>query len=344
MATLQLYMKVDGAWTLFLDIPVLEALRLSNRPVKWLRYMAWCIHGQPGRLTAFDGSQVDEEQGLAGLLQSYYYVSAFPPCFIDVNAIDDRTSDASGCDLTRRRAHFRDDVIDRDGTCIITGDAPLNCTACHILPHAKGDNYMRSLMDHRGIQGPARVDKIDDVRNGILLCNGLPRPFGAGEVAFLLTPSLYLAPDDIPANAAGPVPLHRLTIQHIFTPPGVIMTARLAPHNDDVRLDVSPDAPSADILHFFYACAVLRRWGAASAARHLASKGIQDMYYNDAPYNPEEESREEASNDEGSTHEHGFDGRAVISDIMDQLLLPYVRERSSPFKPQAVQAWLETVE
>ncbi|KAJ7710835.1 hypothetical protein B0H17DRAFT_863091, partial [Mycena rosella] len=182
--SLQLYMKVDGAWTLFLDISVHGALRLSSCPVKWLRYLGWCIHGQPGQLATSDGSQVAEDP--------------VPPHFIDVNAIDDRTSDAKRFNSTPR---FRDDVINRDGTCIITGDAPLNCTVCHILPHAKGDNvfqYVRSLMDFRGIQGPARVIEIGDVRNGILLSNGLHRPFGAGEVAFLLTPNLYLAPDDIP--------------------------------------------------------------------------------------------------------------------------------------------------
>ncbi|KAJ7893602.1 hypothetical protein B0H14DRAFT_2684349 [Mycena olivaceomarginata] len=329
MANLQLYMRVDGIWTMFLEIPVLEALRLATRPLKWLRYMGWCIHGQPGQLAATsDGSQVDEDPGLGGFLQCYYYVSSFPPRFIDVNAIDDRTSDAS--DLTQRRADFRDEVISRDGNCIITGDAPLNCMACHILPHAKGDSYMRSLMDFRGIVGPARVVEIGDVRNGILLCNGLHRPFGAGE-----TPNLYLATDDIPTNFAGPQPPRRLTIQHVFTPPGVVTTARLAPHNDDAWLDVSPQAPSADILHFFYACAVLRRWGSTSGIC-LASKDIQDaqdVYYGDAPYIPDEDSgsetSEETSSNQGSTHD----------------VMVGSNTRSSTLKPRGeVLAWLETIE
>jgi len=61
---------------------------------------------------------------------------------VDVNAVDDRTSDAS--DLTTRRLgrDFRANVIERDGTCMLTGDQVGQCTACHIIPHAKG-NHVR---------------------------------------------------------------------------------------------------------------------------------------------------------------------------------------------------------
>ena len=50
----------------------------------------------------------------------------------------DRTSDASA--LSERRRDFRERIIARDGTCVITGDLADNCTACHILPHSKGDD------------------------------------------------------------------------------------------------------------------------------------------------------------------------------------------------------------
>ncbi|KAJ7764268.1 hypothetical protein B0H16DRAFT_1526560 [Mycena metata] len=281
MATLQLYLKVHDEWALFLEIPVLEALRLTHRPVKWLRYMGWCICGQPGQLqvSASDGSEADEDPGPGHFLQRYYYESSLPPHFMDVVALDDRTSNAS--DLTARRADFRSNVIDRDGTCIVSGDAALNCTPCHILPHIKGDSFIRNLMDIRGISGATRVVEMGDARNGVLLSNALHRPFGAGEVAFLLTPNLYLTPDDIPGNIPGPQPPRRLTIQHIFTPSGVVATALLAPHNNDARLDASPQAPSADILHFFYACAVLRQWGATSRGGLLASADSQAVYSDD---------------------------------------------------------------
>ena len=61
-----------------------------------------------------------------------------PPRLVDVDAIDDRTSDAS--ELSDRRADFGDRIVDRDGTCVITGERARLCAACHIIPHSKGDN------------------------------------------------------------------------------------------------------------------------------------------------------------------------------------------------------------
>ena len=57
---------------------------------------------------------------------------------VDVGAMDERTSNVSS--LTTHRATFRGDAIERDGTCVMTGDLAYNCDACHILPHAKGND------------------------------------------------------------------------------------------------------------------------------------------------------------------------------------------------------------
>jgi len=59
------------------------------------------------------------------------------PLYVDVKALEDRTSDALGATST---AAFRDSLIARDGTCVMTGEVARNCTACHILPHSKGDD------------------------------------------------------------------------------------------------------------------------------------------------------------------------------------------------------------
>ena len=60
------------------------------------------------------------------------------PRLVDVAAVDDRTSDASV--LSTRRSEFRANVIERDGTCVLTGNPARQCIACHIIPHAKGSN------------------------------------------------------------------------------------------------------------------------------------------------------------------------------------------------------------
>lgn len=59
---------------------------------------------------------------------------------VDVDAVNDRASVTSNSKLTICQRNFRTNVIERDGTCVITDDLEEYCTACHILPHAKGSN------------------------------------------------------------------------------------------------------------------------------------------------------------------------------------------------------------
>ena len=121
--------------------------------------------------------------------------------------MNDRTSvRTESTDISARQANFRQRVIDRDGSCILTGGHE-NIQACHIIPHSKQDQvcslsshdslqvlmpvnlkYMINLASHRqGLE--ETVDPpftgIDDIRNGILLHSAFHRPFGESRVAFL---------------------------------------------------------------------------------------------------------------------------------------------------------------
>jgi hypothetical protein len=139
-----------------LSISLAECTTFAVRPLKWLRFLGFAIYGCEGSLsTSKAGPVIDDYTGEVEA-RSYYFIPdgkldcyalrslltlltfSGEPRLIDIDAIDDRTSDAS--DLSERRADFRQRVIDRDGTCVITGDYAVNCTACHILPHSKGDN------------------------------------------------------------------------------------------------------------------------------------------------------------------------------------------------------------
>jgi hypothetical protein len=125
------------------------------------------------------------------------------PRLVNVNVVDDRTSDAS--DLTLHRADFRQRVIAHDSTCVITGDPPHLCDACHILPHSKGNNvrpqkfydlatfsffnkYMSNAVHHRGgTDDPVNdLNDINDIRNGLLLNKLLHVFIGNGDSAFLM--------------------------------------------------------------------------------------------------------------------------------------------------------------
>jgi hypothetical protein len=119
---------------------------------------------------------------------------------IDPAGLDDRTSDASS--LSTRRANFRQDVLDRDETCVLTSTSARLCQACHIIPHAKGDEvrpqlnssnesssfaqskYMSRVVAHRG-GGQSDISRIDDTRNALLVTATLHLAIGHHLMAFL---------------------------------------------------------------------------------------------------------------------------------------------------------------
>jgi hypothetical protein len=57
-------------------------------------------------------------------------------CLLDPRLMDERTSDAST--ISTSWGKFGQDVTARDGTCVMTGTGE-GFQACHIIPHAKGN-------------------------------------------------------------------------------------------------------------------------------------------------------------------------------------------------------------
>lgn len=66
------------------------------------------------------------------------------PRLVDVRAINDRISDAWTYTHTSQ-ADFKTALIERDGTCVVTGESPEDCDASHCLPYSKGDKVHSSL-------------------------------------------------------------------------------------------------------------------------------------------------------------------------------------------------------
>jgi len=56
---------------------------------------------------------------------------------IDPKFADTRTMTFSR--TSSRRDGFRDDVENRDGSCVVIGAHGLVCDAAHLLPHSKGN-------------------------------------------------------------------------------------------------------------------------------------------------------------------------------------------------------------
>jgi hypothetical protein len=122
------------------------------------------------------------------------------PFLLDPDAMNHRTSDASSHSTSR--GNFRDKVIARDETCVMTASGIAYAEACNIIPHAKGHQvrsnyllnhsefsfdtkYLINLANHRHEIINPPFEDINDTRNGILLHNALHGGLGASEVAFL---------------------------------------------------------------------------------------------------------------------------------------------------------------
>lgn len=187
-AIVDLQMPIDDGYHSYqaaLSIPVKACQRFSVHPLSWLRFLGYTIYGTEGYISRSPTGRVVRYSELNTDLQAgiYYYRPDEPePLLLDPDLMDNRASDSSAISIRQR--DFAQDVIDRDGTCLMTG-AATNFQACHIIPHAKGSEYISGLADHRNEVLDPPLDDINDPRNGILLSPVLHRPFGESVVAFL---------------------------------------------------------------------------------------------------------------------------------------------------------------
>ncbi|KAF8345125.1 hypothetical protein F5887DRAFT_1074770 [Amanita rubescens] len=266
---------------LALSIPLDKCVTFAVNPLKWLRFLGFAIYGREGHLSlSKDGPDLGDYTAPIEA-RSYFFVSQGGPRLVDVDAADDRTSITSN--LAIRQRDFRTKVVGRDGTCVITDEIKEYCTACHILPHAKGSNYISNVVHHRG--GPDDdINDINDIRNGLLLAYHLHVPFGAGNIAFLKTPNFGLTVDDIPYNPPNAAddegPASRLTLHHFGGFPQLgCLTPKLAPHNSDARQPQdTTEWPPAVIVDFFYAAAAMNAWSPKSFIEYVREQS-SDVYY-----------------------------------------------------------------
>ncbi|KAI9574401.1 hypothetical protein HD554DRAFT_2046869 [Boletus coccyginus] len=271
----------DGS-KLALSIPLAQCTTFATTPLKWLRFLGFAIYGRQGHISmSMNGPELDYTLEIQA--RSYYFVSNGEPRFVDVDAIDKRSIYTSESDFSTGRANFTQALIERDGTCALTGQRASDCDACHFIPHSKGDDYMLNLFRHRhemyGTVDP--LDSINDIRNGILLFVGFHRALDARRLAFLKTPNFALTVGGIPYHKppdAGS-PENRLTLQHFETDPGVV--SQLGPHNSDARQPQDVNQwPLAIIVDLSYTAAALQSWGPKTFIEYVRENS-RDAYYPD---------------------------------------------------------------
>ncbi|KAI0291863.1 hypothetical protein BC826DRAFT_911984 [Russula brevipes] len=290
--------QIDGPWICALAIPPEDIGRLSLRPLKWLRFVAFAALGVKGHLYDSPGGNIVNygHVSLADLADNYYFSpeGAYQRYhLVDPHSLNDRTTTSV---LTLRRFDFRGAVALRDGDCCVVTrtDAP-HCDAAHIIPHSKGDEYIQRVVTDRRLLYSDDVSSMDinSTQNGMFLTKDLHSRFGKGQSQFLKTPNFALDTTDIPRVETGPMPLaaSRVTMQHIIPAVGLDRVLQR-----DVMADWSgPSAPPSILLDFMYGIAVIKRW-AVDGLRQMLDERHNDRF-RDIPLIPRSDRADEDEDD-----------------------------------------------
>ncbi|KAK0187364.1 hypothetical protein F5146DRAFT_1064573 [Armillaria mellea] len=286
-AAVNIHLRYHNAQVLALSIPIVDIKRLSIRPLKWLRYVAFTVFGAIGHLTTADGSAVEDEnitwESQDRLCEDYYYIPDGELHLVDYQCFNDRVTSSA---TERRLASFRESMIRRDGDrCVFTRDNPSVSEAIHLLPKSKGDEYIQRVHQDRRqaysglpssileFESPI-LESINCVENGIFVRSDLHKKFANGKIAFLKTPNVALNPEDIPRVEEGDVPTSRITLQHIEPPEGLDHVAQR-----DARINDSGNPPvSTIILDFVYGVTALKRWSGGPDVDKMMQEHFKVLY------------------------------------------------------------------
>ncbi|KAM6493156.1 hypothetical protein JOM56_011290 [Amanita muscaria] len=317
-----IYLKVDNSNTFlhFLSIPLSDIHRLSIRPLKWIRFVAFSICGSHGHLrstTAVNALPVDYNNSNLVESSTYYYIPEQPCAFINQNGLTDQNQITSP-ELTQQQRTFCQNVKGHHGQkCVFTGERALCCDATHIIPRSKGDKYIHKVIQLRShlyehSLEPA-ISGINDVQNGIFLESGLHSKFGQGYIAFLKTPNFALNPDDIPRVGQDPTPPNRTTLQQLQPPvPLFTFLNSLDFHSTGNLL------PPTILLDYMYGVAAYNCWK-VPAIHPVVNQYFSDNYKSVIPLPPPQS--EPSGSDTSAMHRHHNSHRWGLEKAMKFLMM-----------------------
>ncbi|KAJ6616757.1 hypothetical protein B0H10DRAFT_1948916 [Mycena sp. CBHHK59/15] len=258
---------------LYLDIPVTIASSLCLYPVKYLRFLGYCILGVDGTIATedFEGDEIPDADPLdAGV---YYFVREGEGDALE-HAVDPEAMIYSHVsETTNTRDNFRTLVAERDVFCIFTNVDDESSQGIRIVPFSKGDAWLKHIVESRipeEGEDVLNLTTINDIRNGMLVSNNLHPLNDRKKVVVLKTPNRVLACSDIPppsntnTTLLGDVKYStnpRYTLQWLVK--GTAHQQRDFPNNMDAAFKkYSRKAkPSPLLLHYNYGVAALKWWG-----------------------------------------------------------------------------------
>ncbi|KAF7345562.1 hypothetical protein MVEN_01574900 [Mycena venus] len=258
---------------LYLDVPVRVATSLCLYPVKYLRYLGYCILGIGGTIATdnFDGDVLlDDDVINAG---PYYFVRDGQAGVLEHAVDPEALTYSHASQTTNTHENFRDLLETRDQYCVFTAMVAECCRGAHIVPFSKGDPWLRQIVESRIPEDGEVVSDlttINEIRNGMLVSNNLHPLVDKKKLAVLKTPNLILACSDVPppSNATQILPdgvkystNPRYTLQWLN---GDSYIQSLYPNNKDAAFKEfvrKTTLPSPLLLHYNYGVAALKWWG-----------------------------------------------------------------------------------
>lgn len=147
--TLELHMNhVDSP--ILLDIPRHICMTFSNKPLKWLHYVAYAICGSTGTLKSDDNTPMNNLDD-PNVPSRVIFIPAQPDTILlaDPRLFQSRTPSTEDS-VYSFDSDFKDSVVKRDATCVFTGSkAPV--AAAHLIPphihdEVKSDNLNNLAM------------------------------------------------------------------------------------------------------------------------------------------------------------------------------------------------------
>ncbi|KAL4262662.1 HNH nuclease domain-containing protein [Pleurotus pulmonarius] len=256
---------------LLLEIPLEKIQSLCLRPAKWLRFVGWAIyHASEGYLSRHsDGSdRLTDDSLLVDGDFIFYHAPGFDrEAVANTDVIAHQTPTLSRSTATSV-VEFRREVTERDGDgCIFSN---FRGQACHIIPFARGHNWISMLCRQRSIDPP--IEDINDLRNGLTCVAHIHTSIDERNSAILVTPNPILKCSDIPTSPTpspyderGILPGRRYTIQHLQTTPKDLhlLDSTFSSNNRDARFqDPSLEGlPHPALLNYVYGVSILKVFG-----------------------------------------------------------------------------------
>ncbi|KAJ6473663.1 hypothetical protein C8R45DRAFT_874131 [Mycena sanguinolenta] len=268
----------------YLEIPITVVQSNSVHPIKYLRFLGWCIMGILGTVKSDRAAADLADNALLQNQAVYFYVydasddDAALRYAVDLDVIKARSHiSASDSSIKARGTAFKTSLIGRDASCIFTNKPPLFCEGTHIIPFHKGDEWFDLIVKNR----PASPDEdvstlttVDDRRNGMLLGVEAHIVAELRQVVVVKTPNLVLDVDDIPPRHPRALTENikypdgqRYTLQWLH---GSVEERAVVPNSCDATFKKHSHTlkPSPMLLHYNYGAAAVKWWG-RGANSHL---------------------------------------------------------------------------